>query len=473
MLGLIGRRRKSRTCRWMMNLYIPVEVKNRELAAKLLLAKQAAEYGFNVILGRKNDLNELVEYMPPGIYLGLGAFANFRSFFARLKGKGFAIAVNEEEGLVTYSDAMYIDMRVSRETLEEIDELLTWGEENQRVLTGAFPGLADRFRITGNPRFDLLKPAYQNVYAPEVARIQERYGRYVLVCTSFSAINHFDPTLDYLGSLIEKKTLRSEESIENFKRYCEVKKTVLEGVLEAIPRLAAIDESVDIVVRPHPSENKELYKEFEHRFRNVHVDARFSVHPWIIGADALVHHYCTTSIEALAAGTPRFALRTARDPLSEKEIPFACSEECETVDELVARVAGSLRRGRDEVGDATLREEYSCYVSNIAGRSAVEAIVDELARLAADKGFDRGSNGPLATNLKAPVAVARHIAKQSLRSLLRRNRKTVDYINHKFADLSLDEVRDTIAAYGGDAGLLEIRGFAGKLVNLRRTRERS
>ena len=55
-----------------MNLYLPVEVKDRELYAKLLLAKYAAENGFNVILGKKNDVNQLVLNMPKGVYFGLG-----------------------------------------------------------------------------------------------------------------------------------------------------------------------------------------------------------------------------------------------------------------------------------------------------------------------------------------------------------------------------------------------------------------
>ena len=191
-----------------MNFYIPVEVKNRELHAKVLLAAHAARRGFDVVLGRKNDLNELVVRMPAGVYLGLGAFENFHPFYARLRQLGFAVVVNEEEGLVTYSDSMYIDMRVSRLTLEHVDELLTWGGESQRVLAQAFPEFGQKFHITGNPRFDLLKPKSRRVYDDEMRAIMAQYGDYVLVCTSFSSINHFDPKLDYLQSLIDKKTLR-------------------------------------------------------------------------------------------------------------------------------------------------------------------------------------------------------------------------------------------------------------------------
>lgn len=454
-----------------MNLYLPVEVKNRELHAKLLLAKHAAEHGFNVILGRKNDLNELVARMPPGIYFGLGAFENFRQFFARLKARGFVVVVNEEEGLVTYSDSMYIDMRVSRDTLAQLDELFTWGDENQRVLSTAFPEFADRFKVTGNPRFELLKAENRKVYAAEMDEIRRQYGRYVLICTSFSAINHFDPKLDYLASLIQKKTLRSAESIENFKRYCEVKKTILADLLQAIPRLAALDDSINIVVRPHPSENMDLYRAFARQFPNVHVDARFSVHPWIIAADALIHHYCTTSIEALAAGTPRFALRSARDPLSEKEVPFGCSSVCVTVDELLERVAAVLRDNGDAAGDASLRRVYARYVANIDDHSAAEAIVARLASLAGSRGLEARDHS-LATRWRSLTATGAYTLRQGARRLLGRHRKSVSYIKHKFDGLSLAEVKQILASFSPSDIHLEQRRFAGNLINIYRSPER-
>lgn len=443
------------------NIYLPVEVKNRELHAKVLLAKHAAERGFNVILGRKNDLNELVVRMPPGVYLGLGAFENFRPFFSKLKHLGFDVVVNEEEGLVTYSDRMYVDMRVSRETLRQIDALFTWGGENQNVLANAFPEFDGKFQVTGNPRFDLLKPQNQQVYASEMEEISARYGKFVLFCTSFSSINHFDKKLDYIKSLVDKKTLRSQESIENFVRYREVKLKTFAAFLDAIPRLAAANPPVNIVVRPHPSENMDIYREFEAQFPNVHVDARFSVHPWIIRAEALVHHYCTTSIEALAAGTPRFALRPMKDELSEKEIPFACSAECPSVEDLLARVSACLAAGKEHWRGDPLARDYSWYVSNIGEQLAAEAIVSRIAALRSSRlPFDERGGG-----FKTLVAGIAYAGRKALRNAIP-GRKRLHYLDHKFPHFARDEVAAMLGAFGADG--LECRSFSGDFINIRR-----
>ena len=78
-----------------MNFYIPVEVKDRELYAKILVAKYAAENGFNVILGKKNDVNRLVLNMPRGVYYGLGIAKNYNDFFEKLSKLGHIIVVGE------------------------------------------------------------------------------------------------------------------------------------------------------------------------------------------------------------------------------------------------------------------------------------------------------------------------------------------------------------------------------------------
>jgi surface carbohydrate biosynthesis protein len=446
-----------------LNFYIPVEVKNRELHAKVLLAAHAARRGFSVILGRKNDLNELVVRMPAGVYLGLGAFENFRPFYARLQQLGFAVVVNEEEGLVTYSDSMYVDMRVSRATLEHVDELFTWGGENQRVLAQAFPEFGPKFHITGNPRFDLLKPQCRQVYEDEMRAIEVQYGDYILVCTSFSSTNHFDPKLDYLQSLIDKKTLRSQASIDNFKRYREVKQETFAAFLEAIPRLAAAHPGVNIVVRPHPSENAEVYRQCAAGLPNVHVDARFSVHPWILGARALVHHYCTTSIEALAAGTPRFALRPVKDELSEKDIPFGCSVECADVEQLLARVASCMAAGRGGWEAPPLPRDYSWYVSNIGEPWASAAIVDRVQGLAAAGALRSGS----ADSLQTRLARGAYALRKTARNVLRRGDHR--YLDHKFARLSLPEVEDLLRAF--DAADVEASAYSGDFIHIRQRRE--
>ena len=116
-----------------MKIYIPVEVKTRELNAKLFLSCFLAELGFEVFIGRKYEIQRLCDFSKPGIFLAPGAFKNLKDFFERIKSRGFIIAVNEEEGLVTYTPQMYKDMRLDYEVMKVIDLFISWGEHNLKL----------------------------------------------------------------------------------------------------------------------------------------------------------------------------------------------------------------------------------------------------------------------------------------------------------------------------------------------------
>ena len=49
-------------------LFLPVEIKARELHGKVLLALAAAEAGFKVVIGRQKELRYRLHKYPPGLY---------------------------------------------------------------------------------------------------------------------------------------------------------------------------------------------------------------------------------------------------------------------------------------------------------------------------------------------------------------------------------------------------------------------
>jgi surface carbohydrate biosynthesis protein len=426
-----------------MNFYIPVEVKSRELYSRILIAKYAAERGFNVYLGRKGELNDGMAAMPPGIYYGMGTVRNFAPFYRSVAGRGNRIAVNDEEGLVTFSDDMYLDLKVASETLASIDLLFAWGEENFRVLSKGRPDAASKLRITGNPRFDLLKDPFRRVYDGEIAGIRRRYPRFVLVCTSFASCNHYIAGLDYVQSLIEKKVLTGPASVAVYRRYQQMKRTAWEAFMKAVPMLARAYPDIDFVVRTHPSENPEPFREWEGAHRNVHLENRLSIHPWILAAEALVHHYDTSAVEAFAAGTPGFALRPERDASIEKEIPYECSTECKSPEDLLESLKPVLVSGAGgRRGALKSRKDYIPYVWNIGDSIASERILEEISRLTEGRvpGGDSsrwvGGRSALAGRLRGAVA-----------PFLPWGRAGRRYVAHKFDRLSAAEVEKVLDVF--------------------------
>jgi surface carbohydrate biosynthesis protein len=426
-----------------INFYVPVEIKNRELYSKILLAKYAAQNGFNVILGRKNEINKFVTKMSPGIYYGLGAVKNFEPFYKKLSDQGHLIVVNDEEGLVTYSDEMYLDLKVSPETISAIDLLFTWGKENFKVISSGRPESTSKLCTAGNPRFDLLKPQFSGVYEKEISEIRKKYKKFILVCTSFASCNHYVRGTDYVQELVDKKVLTSEDSVNTYKRYQKIKNATWRSFLEAVPMLASAYPDTDIIIRPHPSENSDSYIKLTKKFKNIYLEKRFSIHPWLLTAKALVHHYCTTSIEAFSAGTPGFALRPEKDSTIEKEIPYECSNSCESPDELIELIHDCLG---EEVSKCALKrpeKDYSDYVYNIDNIVASEVIVNEICK--------KLETNPIDINIKDQDFNDKgelfYLMRGMLGKILPWGKDSRNYISHKFDRLTVAEVKKVLDVY--------------------------
>jgi surface carbohydrate biosynthesis protein len=418
-------------------LYLPIEVKHRELNAKVLLAMYAARRGFKAYLGRKSELNRLAIHMPPGVYYGLGVVKNFECLYEQLSRRGHIVVVNDEEGLVTHSDDAYLDFKVSVDTLRFVDRLFAWGEDNCRVIAAGRPEAIAKLRATGNPRFDLLKQPFNKVYEDERREIRRRYGNYVLICTSFASCNHYMRGLDYVTSLVEKKVLTTPESVALYRTFYDMKVVAWQAFLTAIPMLARAYPETNFIIRPHPSESDLCYQELAQRHSNVYVDAQFSIHPWLLDAQALVHHYCTSSVEAYAARVPGYALRPECNPVIEKEIPYQCSRECKSPNALVEAIAGSLASDRRPMPGSGL--DYRRYVANIGTEVAAVAIVDEICAVAWTR--LNGSGRSDATYDKRVLAID---VLRSMRQMVGRfvspHRRSHRYLAHKFDGLKAHEV---------------------------------
>ena len=430
-----------------MNFYIPVEVKDRELYAKLLLAKFASENGFNVILGKKNDLNRLVLNMPKGIYYGLGIAENYNIFFKKLSKLGHIVVVGEEEGLITYSDEMYLDMRISSNTIRFVDLIFTWGRENFSIISKGRKNTISKLRVTGNPRFDLLKPNFSGVYESNMNAIKVQYKEFILVCTSFPSCNHFIKNINYVQSLIDKKTLNDNKSIENFQRYQEVKTTTFQSFIKAIPLLAESFDDIDIVIRPHPSENKDIYEDLAKKYNNVSVESRFSVHPWILCSKGIIHHYCTTSIEAFAADIPRFSLRPVKDSFSEKEIPFQCSKVFESPEALIEGVSNELFN-KEQKNQSKIKKQYEHFVFNMGESIASDLIIKEIIEYLRVNPQKNGINVFLIFRFfKEYKGRLEFLLRKFIRKFFLKKHDNIKYTSHKFDNLSLSEVEEVLSFF--------------------------
>ena len=60
----------------------------------------------------------------------------------------------------------------------------------------------------------------------------------------------------------------------------------------------------DIVLRPHPAENIEIWKTYLEDMTNIHIIREDSISAWVNNAFAVMQNGCTTGVEATINKTP-------------------------------------------------------------------------------------------------------------------------------------------------------------------------
>ena len=292
---------------------IPIENQVRELDAKLLLACFAADRGRGAYIGFKGAIDGRIDAFPRGVYLAKSITIRSVKILEIARLVGHSVVAWDEEAVVHFPPEIYYQRRVSSDALGLIDRLLAWGADNKALMEGysKYPGTP--VDVVGNPRVDLLRPEFRSYYDDEVAGIKERFGDFVLFNTNFGSVNGFYPGLNVCyadqkapdGLALGSGAVGfSREFALELYRY---RKNNFETMKALVPDVAKAFPDRTIIVRPHPSENRDTWREHLAPYDNVHVTAEGSVVPWLLASTVLIHNSCTTGIESYVLERPAIA----------------------------------------------------------------------------------------------------------------------------------------------------------------------
>lgn len=286
-----------------------MEIFHRELDGNLLLAICAAKTGWSVILGSKQNLFDLASFNPKGTYLLKSIVPGEYGIQKELKNLGNVIALHDQEGMLQRAGLEY-KFRFSDQTIAITDHLFFWGKRQEKEFLEIFPNTEiKKLHISGSPRADywtLISNAAKNLYLPKInpQKKIKRGQNYVLLATSFGNANHFiglDAQKYLLKSVRSHDNLseREEKKLDkNFEDRRELANKMLPIYSELLVELAKSNPELQIVVRPHPSEGEQYWRNLIKDFKNVTVNSQGSVTDWILGASCLVQYGSSTAIEA-------------------------------------------------------------------------------------------------------------------------------------------------------------------------------
>jgi len=307
----------------MKTVAIPIENKVREFQGKLWLGLNLIERGYEVIIGPSYETKKTLEISKPDVYItkDVGDSKPQIEFLKEIRSAGINVCGLDPEAGVNSSNPGLSFRKM--DVVDYMDAYFAWGSEPANNIKRHYENDIPIY-ITGNPRFDLLVSPLRSIHNKRAKEIRSEYGDYILINTNFSIANPFD---------WETKCKNVRETININERHINMSR-ILYTFFETIFYLKSKNLNPDIIIRPHPGEDHTLYEKAFNNCEGVHVRHSGSVHPWIAGAEAVIHHDCTTGIESALMQTPVLSYQPIKHEWHEKKLSQKVSKEVFNQDEL-------------------------------------------------------------------------------------------------------------------------------------------
>ena len=407
-------------------LILPAEVMSRELDARLLQGVMALDRGWRVITGSKALLNRIIWRLPPSVYLCQTVTHKRRKLLDLIARLGHISYGWDEEGLIYLNRETYLSRRVSSQTLELLQEFITWGEQSSADVEERAGAAGLVPKPWGNPRFDLLRPELRDLYRKEVDELHRQYGDYILVNTNYGMVNpiiSIDPNKPKKAA---KQDRGSADLPVKYSEFVEYRRTIFEAFKDMLAPMARQFPDMTIVVRPHPGEEFSTWAELGQGIENLEIVREGPSIPWQIGAKALVHNNCTTAAESACIGHTPIAYCPVFSEENECGLPNLISHRVDTLDALMvaikAAVEGQLEMSADQ------RAVLDHHVANVSGPMCTRQVLDLCEELYQKQQATKQSG--MSKQLAKSIGAARNLHKS-----MRINHQTDIYIPKVFPEI--------------------------------------
>ena len=199
----------------------------------------------------------------------------------------------------------------------------------------------------------------------------------MLFNSSFGVPNHARGKR-FVAKQIKKVESMYDAGLAEYDRLLKENTANLHAYVDVLPKILTWLPNHKVVVRPHPAENIDFWKEkFAHESRIV-VEADGVVTSWILASEFMFHHGCTTGVEAEIMGRPQANYAPVPDVHHDTDMAKAFSPFVYTEQELKNIMVDAV------VNQKTTRmplEGQARYFASLEGKLVCEEIVDEFDRI--------------------------------------------------------------------------------------------
>ena len=146
-----------------------------------------ANSGFSCYLGSKSNINYLIKNLNNYIYLDKGYHKNIsEKLFKIIKNKNSYVVSLDEEGAIDFPDGSTLLNRYPKQLFQNTELTFMWGKEQYNLVKNNIKNKKD-VKITGHPRFEILKKKFHFFYEQESRKILKELKSFHLIAGRFLA----------------------------------------------------------------------------------------------------------------------------------------------------------------------------------------------------------------------------------------------------------------------------------------------
>jgi surface carbohydrate biosynthesis protein len=286
--------------------YLALEIKQRELDSRLLIAAHLVHAGLPVMFGQQWAIFRNADVLPKGLMLFKTVNRIQAVNMQNCRDCGHLVAATDEEVLVCLQEACFFEV-FSEIAADNCDLFFAQSELHKTLVEQRFPSLQGKVQVSGNSRLDFLAPRGRTAYAAEAQALQDQYGDFILFNTNYGQINSIWKDLNEVIKIAAKAGLVKPEdpkSVAEYQAKLEWERRNLLEIAALIDWTLRDQPQYKVVLRPHPGERVEFWQEQFGQRPGFTIIPRSNPHPWLMAAKLVAHTSCTTGLEAVLLGKP-------------------------------------------------------------------------------------------------------------------------------------------------------------------------
>lgn len=298
--------------------YLTVELKYRDLDSRILIAGHLLQAGYAVVVGQQWSLFRNINMFPAGLALFKTVNQAQAKFMNQYHQAGHFVAATDEEVLNFIDDAGHT-LGVSELAAQHCDLFLAQTDAHKTSLEKKFPILKRKIRVVGSPRIDDLNPKSRGAIQQKADALVQEYGRYILFNTNFSTVNSIwgDKVTDTAEKTGDLKP-DDAASQQTYASLVEWERKNRNELVSLIHWAGDKFKTHKIVIRPHPGESLEYWREEIKSISNAVLIERSDPHPWILGCEIVAHTGCTTGLEAALVDKQAINIMPSDHPICDR-----------------------------------------------------------------------------------------------------------------------------------------------------------